>query len=154
MKPVEALQMAIESGYDRLAYIEGDALFARPIEDGFQQMRQPFACLPRGKWGYLDWNVFWIKDLAWLKAFNFIGRYDWPNQKQGPGREGERIYEQILGEHLQALPYRFRRGEGYINADNLEAVFPEGCDGLTHVETPCYRRFLEIHGHADLACKL
>lgn len=148
------IQMAIERGYDRLVYVEDDFLFAKPFEEGFAQMRKPVACLPRGKFGYLEWGVFWIKDLAWFKQYDFIGRYDWPNQKQGPGREGERIYEAILGEHLQVLPYKGARGEGYINAANLSAVFPNGADYLTHVTTDTFAAFLRMNGQDDLAEKL
>jgi hypothetical protein len=148
------LQMAIDSGYDRLAYIEGDALFACPIEEGFAQMRHPFACLPRGKWGYLDWNVFWVASLQWLKEFDFIGKYDWPNQKQGPGNEGERVYERLLANHLDVLPFRGARGEEYINADNLRAIFPTGVDWLTHVSRETFAEFLRGNGHPDLMEKL
>ena len=148
------LQRAIDAGYDRLCYIEGDALFARPIEEGFQQMRQPFACLPRGKWGYLDWNVFWVASLQWLREFDFIGKYDWPNQKQGPGNEGERIYERLLTNHLHVLPFKGARGEEYINADNLRAIFPAGVDWLTHVSRETFAEFLRMNDHPDLVEKL
>lgn len=147
------LQAAIDSGYDRLVYLEDDCLFARPFEEGFAQMTKPVACLPRGRWGYLDWNMFWVADLAWLKASRFIERYDWPTQKQGPGNEGERIYENLLVPNLNVLPFKGGRGEGYVNAHNLRAVYP-ACDFLTHVDRECYAEFLRMNGHNDLADKL
>lgn len=149
-----ALRIAINSGYERVVFIEDDAMFFRPFEEGFAQMTKPFACLPRGKWGYLDWNVFWINDLAWLDKFDFIGRYDWQNQRQGPGQEGERKYEWILGDNLQVLPFKGGRGEGFINEKNLRAVYPDGCDWSTHVSHATFAELLRWHGHDDLAAKL
>lgn len=148
------LRIAMNSGYDRLVYCEDDALFARPFEDGFAKMKLPVACLPRGRYGYLDWNVFWVNDLKWLEQFGFIGRYDWPTQKQGPGREGERVYEAILKDFLQVLPFKGGRGEGFINERNLAHVFPDGVDWITHVSRETYAEFLRMHGHDDLARKL
>ena len=150
------LRIAMNSGYDRFVQLEGDCLFMRPFEEGFSQMKKPFACLPRGKHGYLEWQVFWVNDLKWLEQYKFIERYDWPTQhlKQRPGFEGERFYEWILGEHLQVLPYKGGRCEGIINAKNLGAVFPDGCDWLTHTDTECFRELLRMHGHDDLADKL
>lgn len=149
-----ALRIAMNSGYDRAVSMEDDALFCRPLEEGFAQMTKPVACLPRGKFGYLETNVLWFSDLKWLESYKFIERYDWPNQKQGPGREGERVWEWLLGEHLQVLPFRGGRGEGFMNERNLDAVFPNGVDWLTHVSRETYAELLRIHGHDDLAEKL
>lgn len=148
------LRIAINSGYDRCVYVEDDCLFAKPLEEGFSQMRKPVACLPRGRYGYLETNVMWFADLHWLDKFDLIGRYDWPTQKQGPGREGERIYEAILGEHLQVLPYKGGRGEGFTNKKNLTAIYPEGVDFITHVSRETYAEFLRLNGFKDLASKL
>lgn len=151
------LQIAMNSGYDRLVSLESDCLFARPFDEGFAMMTKAAAMLPRTKHGYLETNVMWFNDLKWLKEYNLIGRYDWPNQTpqtQRPGREGERIYEEILGSHLQVLPYKGGRGEGYTNAQNLTAIYPEGIDFLTHVSRETFARFLELNGHGDLGEKL
>lgn len=148
------IRIAQNSGYDRLVYCEDDCLFAKPLEEGFARMQKPVAMLPRTRWGYLETNVMWFADLKWLERFDLIGRYDWPNQKQGPGREGERVYEAILGEHLQVLPFKGGRGENFISERNLTHVFPNGIDFITHVSRETHGTILRMNGHGDLVPKL
>lgn len=151
------LQIAMDSGYDRAVYLESDALFAKPFEDGFAQMTKPTAMLPRTKWGYLETNVMWFSDLKWLKDFDLIARYNWPAQSkhtQGPNNEGERHYERILGAYLQILNYKGGRGDNYLTARNMRMLFPRGIDFVTHCDMAGYAEFLRINGHDDLAEKM
>ncbi len=159
------LQMARASGYDRVVYIESDSLVFRPLEEGFAKMTKPVACLPRLKWGYCEWAIWWNADIPWLvDTHKFIEKYDWPS-KTKHHKEGERIYEDILGPHLQILPWKGDRGDwwpkpdgtwahGWITADNLKVVYPDGLDWITHVQTPCFAEALRMNGHADLVSRL
>ncbi len=161
---MKGLEIARASGYDRVVYAESDTLFAKPFEEGFAQMKRPTACLPRTKWGYLDWQAWWIADLPWLvDQHKFIEKYDWPNQTGTP--EGERVYETILSGYLDVLPWRGGRGDGWIRPDgswqpswitghNMRTLFPEGIDYLTHCDTDAYKEFLRMNGHDDLVERL
>ena len=160
-----ALHLARDAGYDRAVHMEADALCAVPFEDGFRRMTKPTACLPRIKWGYLDWQVWWIADLKWLvDDHRFLDKYNWP-AKTKHDKEGERIYEDLLAGFLEVIPLKGGRGDGYykpdgewvsgwIRADNLAAVFPGGIDYITHVHTSTFAEFLRLNGHDDLAEKL
>lgn len=151
------IQMAFDGGYDRLVITESDALFARPFEEGFSLMKRPAATLPRTKWGYLENNVMWFADLRWLQGFDLIGKYGWEKQTketQDAGNEGERHYERILQGHLDVLPFKGGRGEGYTNESNLRAIYPDGVDFLTHVSRETFAEFLRLNGFDDLVEKL
>lgn len=117
-----ALSIAMASGYERAAYIEGDCLCFRPVSWGFDYMARirrprydpvsfnltrepditkpvPLAVAPtvgfqpRLPVGYLDNNVWLFSDLRWLANVRAVERYDWPNRK-GDFR-GEPTGEQI-----------------------------------------------------------
>jgi hypothetical protein len=160
------LREARDLGYDRAVYTETDCLFSIPFEDGFRRMKKPSACLPRIKWGYLEWQAWWIADLKWLvDEHKFIEKYDWPNQTGIP--EGERVYETILGPYLEVLPYQGGRGDGawhihgneeqwqggWVNASNLRKIWPE-CKFITHTSTETFAEFLRMNGFDDLVEKL
>jgi len=149
-----ALKIAALSGYDRAAYMESDCLFALPLQWGWDRMVKPCACEPRIPYGYLDWQCWWIRDLQWLvNEFDFPARYDWPNRKPDWMGDlcGELIYEQILGDHLEALPLRGGRGDAIkLTRGKLREMFPTGCDFLTHADVEDFATFLEMNGHADL----
>lgn len=149
-----ALQMALQAGYSRACYIEADALFRWPVEWCFAQMTKPVGCQPRCAYGYLDWHVWPIKDMAWMRAFDFVGRYDWRNRVGEPGGEavGEQVYADIFGDNLEVVPMSGIRGDTVaLTAHNLREHFPEGSDYLTHVQLDCFALWLEMVGHGDLA---
>jgi hypothetical protein len=159
-----ALQIAMASGYDRAVYLESDCLFARPVEWGFSQMTKPTACCPRTIFGWLDWQVWWIADLRWLREHRFVEKYDWPNQTSDKP-EGDLQYETSLGKYLQALPVKGSRGDfrrrphvmrnrDWIRPDNIHDVFPDGCDFLTHVSPETFAEFLKMNGFPDLVDRL
>lgn len=149
-----ALSMAIAAGYERACYIEADALFRRPVSWCFDQMSKPVGCQPMCGYGYLDWHVWPIKDMAWMAEFDFVKRYDWRNRKGEPGGEpvGEQVYVDIFGEHLEIVPMSGLRGDTVgLTAANLRDHFPEGSDYITHVQLDCFALWLEMVGHGDLA---
>lgn len=152
-----ALRMAEAAGYDRACYIEADCLFRRPVGPIMDAMTKPVGCQRRidsPAYGYLDWHVWPIADMAWLKAFDFVSRYDWKNRVGEPGgeRPGEYVYEDIFGDHLEVLPIDVVRGDVYaLTAANLNRLFPRGVDGLTHVPMDCFALALRQWGFVDIA---
>lgn len=161
-----AWSIAMASGYERGVYLEGDTLFAHPVEWGFSQMTKPVACQPgcRRQSDHLkffigyetDWHIWWVNDLKWFKTFDFLGQYDWPNRKGEPREEsGETLYQNIFGEHLQTLPVRGARGDAIgLTVGNYAEFYPGGCDIITHVSREAYAHFLNQIGHPDLVEKL
>jgi len=148
-----ALNMAMQAGYDRAAYIEADALYRHPLDWGFDRMTAPVACQPETTYGYLDWHVWWIKDLPWFEQFQFLKKYDWANRKGEAGGEpvAENVYRDILWPHVEPLPVTGVRGETIaLGAADIERHFPAGMDLITHVTIDTFARWLEINGHADL----
>ena len=152
-----ALSMAMREGFDRAAYIEADALYRHPLSWGFDRMTAPVACQPETTYGYLDWHVWWIKDLPWFEQFRFLEKYDWANRKGEAGGEpvAENVYRDILWPHVEPLPVTGVRGETIaLGAADIERHFPAGMDLITHVTIDTFARWLEINGHADLVAGL
>jgi len=152
------LRIAAASGYERAAYMESDALIAKPLTWCWEQMTKPTAAQPRIRYGYLDWQCWAIADLQWLvNTYDFPGKYDWPNRKPDWMGEkcGELIYEDILGEHLEVLPWRSGRGdEKQIVDGTMAARFEEVADSITHVCPADFATWLEMNGHGDLVAGL
>lgn len=150
---MSALSLATNLDYDRAAYIECDCLFVHPVAWAFDQMTKPYGCAGRTVHGYLENNVAFFSDLKWLREFDFVGKYDWPNRigdKQGE-EAGEYIWERILGEHLEVLPLRGGRMRSRnITAANFRKAFPDGCDFITHADADTNAIFLRQNGFADL----
>lgn len=149
-----ALNMAMQAGYDRAAYIEADALFRRPVSWAFDRMTKPVGCQPKCRYYELDWHVVFFKDLAWLREFDFVGKYDWKNRVGEPGGEpaGEVIWQRILGEHVEGLPLVGDRGDAVgLCTGNIDQLYPGGVDVLTHVDAATYQFWLVQQGHADLS---
>ena len=145
------------SGYDRAVYIEADALFAHPVEWGFERMTKHVACQPGGKYYQADWHIWWVNDLRWFREFDFVGKYDWRRRVGGPGGEpdAEDLYRTIFGDQLELLPVRGDRGDATsLDHTNLEQQYPGGMDLITHVSFETYARWLELLGQADLARRL
>lgn len=152
-----ALRSASCSGYRRVCYIESDALFRHPVSWVFDQMKGWVGCQPRCAYGYLDWHVWPIKDMARFMAFDFLGKYDWKNRVGEPGGEkcGEHIYAEIFGDELEVVPMTGIRGDTVdLNEGNFARHFPAGSDYITHVNLTTFALWLEATGHGDLAAGL
>lgn len=148
-----SLRIAYASGYERSVYQETDCLFVRPYEEGFSQLTKKVGCQDKTAQGYLDWNIRYHADLPWLRDFQFVERYDWPNRVGDFRGEpvGEIIYADILGEHLQVLPMRgCRAGMAGVHADNLRERFPDGIEWITHADERGFEEFLKYTGCDDL----
>lgn len=152
-----SLKIAYQSGYQRSVYQETDCLFVRPYEEGFGQLTLKVGCQDKPPQGYLDWNIRYHADLPWLRDFQFVEKYDWPNRVGDFRGEpvGEIIYADILGEHLQVLPMRgCRAGMAGVTADNLRERFPDGMEWITHADEACFVEFLKYTGYDDLISML
>ncbi len=140
--------MAMEGGYDRAVYQEADALCFLPYEWWFARMTKPVACQPPCQHDFVDWNVTPFADLKWLKAFDFVGKYDWENQK--PTHIGEQIWADIFGDNLQIIPCRGERVEGRLSEAEFRTKYADGCDWITHAAPELLKAALEINGFPDL----
>lgn len=153
-----ALRIAQCSGYRSACYVEADALFRRPVQWCFDQMSGPVGCQPRCAYGYLDWHVWPVKDVAWLVSdFDFLGRYDWKSRVGEPGGEkcGEHVYADIFGEHLEVVPMTGIRGDTVaLTEANFGQHGAADFDYITHVSLRTFALWLEATGHGDLAPEL
>lgn len=149
-----AWSIAMAAGYDRAAYVEADCLLAKPAQWAFDQMVKPVAAEPGCKYyPEADWHAWFVRDLRWFKAFDFVGKYDWPSRVGEPGGEppGELIYLRIFGDELQTLPLRGGRGDAIgLTLGNFHQLYPDGIDIVTHVDTDVYCEFLRVNGHEDM----
>ncbi len=150
-----ALQMALKAGYDRACYIEADCLFRRPVGAIMDAMTQPVGCQARIKYGYLDWHVWPLTTRAAMQ--HFITAYDWQHRVGEPGGElpGEHVYEDVFKDMLEVLPITVIRGDTIsLTEHNLDLIFPDSLDGLTHVSLACFAMWLRKENHPDLAAIL
>lgn len=156
---MKGLEIAITEGFKRAVYAEADALVATPVEWGFRQLTKPIGLQPRCQHGFLDTQMIWFGDLAWLKEFDFISKYDWPNQRRV--HDGDLLYEGIPGpDNIQVLPHRGGRVDppvqgapwptDHLTAENLVERFPDGIDYITHGSDELNAQFLRVNGHGDL----
>ena len=150
---MKGIEIALADGYDRIVYQESDALCSLPYDWWFARMTKPVACQPLCRHRFPDWNV-WAMQGAFMKEFDFIGKYDWANRKAIT--VGEQVYADIFGEHLQMIPVRGERWEHDLDAAKFREVYGPmgGCDLLTHVRTETFAAFLEMNGFPDLVERL
>ncbi len=100
-------QTAINSGYERVVYLEMDLLFARPLAEAYAMMTKPAACLPLVGHGKFPETGLFIADCKHMDAIRFVERYNW----KGPcSPEGELRQWRIYGDELQFLPFDGARG--------------------------------------------
>lgn len=142
-------QTAVNSGYDRVVYLEMDLLFARPLQDAFDLMTKPAACLSLVSHGKFPENGLFIADCEHMKVINFIERYNWRG-KTFP--EGELRQWRIYGDDVQLLPFRGCRDGGATAPDDLWVKWwPEGIAWLTHAQIPTLAAFLRFNNFPHLA---
>lgn len=128
-------QTAINSGYERVVYLEMDLLFARPLAEAYAMMTKPAACLPLVGHGKFPETGLFIADCKHMDAIRFVDRYCW----RGPcSPEGELRQWRIYGDDLQFLPFDGARGYA-------------GKDWTTHVTPDIARAFLKDNMMPHLA---
>lgn len=134
---------AINSGYDRVVYLEMDLLFARPLAEAFAMMTKPAACLPLIGHGKFPETGLFIADCKHMRAIDFVNRYNW----RGPcSPEGELRQWQIYGDDLQFLPFKGCRDEGSTKPENLRRDWPNGMDWITHAHPETAMEMLRMNG--------
>lgn len=145
------VKYAIDKGYDWLANIECDVLFAKPVEEIFAKMTRanvkccaPMAMpYPFTETGMSFWSV------PYLKEIDLVGRYDWEHPKNN-GLLPEQRIDAICEDDMFALPLRGFRNDTRWTTDQLQRMFASGIDWITHSELPVLRRFLEMNGFEDV----
>ncbi len=136
-------QTAINSGYERVVYLEMDLLFARPLSEAFAMMTKPAACLPLVSHGKFPEVGLFIADCQHMREIDFVARYDW----KGPTRpEGELRQWRIYGDDLQFLPFRGCRDANLMTPQALRRSYPDGIDWLTHVYPETALEFCRMNG--------
>ncbi len=141
-------QTAINSGYDRVVYLEMDLLFAPRLNEAFAMMTKPAACLPLVDHGKFPETGLFIADCAHMQKIDFVNRYNW----RGPcSPEGELRQWRIYGDDLQFLPFRGARDSGQTKPGELAANWPDGIDWITHATMPVYADFLRLNDFPELA---
>lgn len=144
---MKGFEIAIENGYDRVAYIEADILCAKPISDIFNQMIKPAACGPLVSHGKFPETGLFFADCNHLKQTDFISKYNW----QGPcWPEGEKRAWDILGDSLEILPLRGVRDEWLSTPRLFRRRWEQGVDYVTHAKPEVLREFLRMTDHQDL----
>lgn len=147
------LRIAHKYGYERVVHQGIDTLVNVTYDSLFDQMTQPTACLPDTPDGYPEWDVWPIKDLKWLIDFQFIEKYNWPEQKPDwmGSPVGEVQYAELLKDHYGVIPLRGCRGAmSKTYATNMRERYPDGIDFYTHGGIEDFTMCLELMGHADL----
>ncbi len=141
-------QTAINSGYDRVVYLEMDLLFARSLQDAFDMMTKPAACLPLVSHGKFPENGLFIADCKHMQNINFVERYNW----RGPcSPEGELRQWRIYGDDCQLLPFRGSRVGAEMSPEQLKRDYPDGIDWITHATIPTLQEFLRMNNFPHLA---
>ncbi len=142
------LEIAIASGYDRIACLEMDVVFALTVTNIFACMTKPCACGPLVEHGRFPEMGLFFADLEYLWKTDFIKRYDWRG-KCTP--EGELRAWQILGDDLELLQLRGARDGGWTSPEQLAERYPDGIDYLTHAHMETYAAMLKMNNMEELA---
>ncbi len=141
-------QTAIDSGYDRVVYLEMDLLFARPLQQAFDMMTKPAACLPLIDHGKFPETGLFIADCKDMAAREFVRKYDW----KGPtSPEGELRQWKIYGDDLQFLPFPGCRDQARTRPENLRRDWPDGIAWITHATKETNAAFLRLNAFPHLA---
>lgn len=131
------LQMAIDSGYDYVAHIEGDSLLRIPVADIVKEMRRdnidvvsvPVNGTRRNEIDWVETGLMVFR-VGYLVESDFIKRYDWPGAQRRPTPEA--VIFKLLGPHLKLMPWRALRGDkNQITDQNIMDL-----DWVTHCRLP------------------
>lgn len=138
------------NGYEHIAYIDTDIMFAHPVADCLVKLQgtEVHALCPIDfTYQFLENGLMFMDAIA---ARTLVEDYDWRGStlEELPERKVERI---LLGE-LLTLPLRgCRNDRGLVTAQNIRQVFPFGVDYLTHcADYGVYVEFLKVNKIHDL----
>jgi hypothetical protein len=140
------IDCAIARGYDAVAFIETDLLFARPVAEPLEDMLaagKHFAQPITPARGFRESDLF-VADAAWLRDTDLTGRYSW--KTACPVSDGHLCPELRLMEltegSVHVLPYRGTR----MNDSRFSVEDCRTLDWLTHADRWEYEAFLERFG--------
>lgn len=156
---MSALTLATTCDFDRAVYIEGDCLYFRSVQWGFDQMKKRVGMQPICRHRCYDTQVMWFADLKWLRESKFVERFNWPALRRqvggvGEGKFGEMRYARLFEDNLDIVQTRGERDEWESSPEQLRAKYPQGIDFLTHAREETNREALKINGHMDLMDKV
>lgn len=148
----KGVEIAIDRGYEYLAYMDVDIMLARPVGPIIEKMARSgvkAACPMDCQYNFLE-NGLMFLDVAYLRDSDFVRRYDWPSRTRSADAMEipEMVFERLMEDVLFTLPLRtYRDDMKRITPNNIEHAFPYGIDAITHMASiECYERFLEMKG--------
>ena len=137
------IERAVADGYDSVAFIETDLLFARPVALPLDEMRgagKSFAQAITPGRRFRESDLFFA-DVRWLRDSDFVGRYNW--RSMGPVADGHTAPETRLmaltEPVVHVLGYRGTR----MNDAKVSDADCRRLDWLTHADRWQYEAFLE-----------
>lgn len=157
------MNFAIKNGYDYIAHIEADLVFAAPIAPIIQRMKRQnimAACPFSYEYSFIETGALFM-NTEWFRRRDYFKAYDWrkpPVIKSITQMRGgqvamqrefhERWMEQWCGEDLVILPLRGTRNDNdRVTVNNFQFAFPHGCDFLTHCkDLELYRVMMRMNG--------
>lgn len=153
----KGLEIAIASGYDYVAYIEPDLLFAPPVMPIIEKMHRcgVKAAAPIDLVYHFIANEIMFLNVEYLKQSRFVERYDWANPPP-LSRETvpEKRCEDLLADELFILPLRgIRNDHGQLTRHNIRdrnVIHPMGLSYVTHCQDfALYEIFMDMHGLSE-----
>lgn len=132
----KGLEIAIAEGYSHVAHIEGDSIFKRPCRPIFDWMESnnvkaasvQVEGTVRFMRGWLETGLMFFST-KYLKDFDFIRKYDWPNRKPHP--TPEIIIGNMIRWDVKLMPWKAWRADRW-NAVTEDNVLSLNLDWLTH----------------------
>lgn len=136
---------AMTKGYDWIAFIESDLIFAQPVLPIVQKLTR-IGVLAASAFNFdckfIETGLMFLS-VKYLSAINFLGKY--AQARRGLERFIEIDMESVLANELVTLPLRGLRNDfDAVTRQNFGAMFPGRADYLTHCkDAELYRILLE-----------
>lgn len=145
----KGIELAISGGYDYVAHIDSDMLFARSASQIVAKIARTgvkVACPMAHPYLFAE-TACLFASVPYLKEIDFVKQYDWEHPAGKPIPEVR--CEQIFGDDLFGLPLKGIRNDGnavtWLNFDHRAAAY--GLDFFTHsADFGLYERFLRLNG--------
>lgn len=153
----KGIEIAIASGYDYVAYIEPDLLFAPPVMPIIEKMHRcgVKAAAPIDLVYHFIANEIMFLNVDYLRESRFVERYAWANPPP-LSRETvpEKRCEDLLADELFILPLRgIRNDHGQLTRYNIRdrnVIHPMGLSYVTHCQDfALYEIFMDMHGLSE-----
>ena len=128
----QGVKCAIDSGYEYVAYIQGDMLCNLPVMDVVKDMKQRSLKVvsTRLMCGHCMEAGLMFMDVAFLREIDIVTKFAWRDQgsKNFPGRLDEDVLENIIGtDNIDFRPWRGARMDGVPYGHTKEWHFITHC---------------------------